>query len=255
MIEAALRHDRALVLTGLAVVTGLAWLYLAVLAAGMDGMSAMAALEIRPWSAGDFALVVLMWAVMQVGMMIPGAAPTILLFARVSRVQREKGRKVASVSAFVLGYVLVWSGFSVFAASLQWGLQQAALVSPAIVSSSPVLGGLLLIAAGIYQWTPAKNACLGHCRTPLEFLTRRWRRGAAGASVMGIEHGAYCVGCCWVLMLLLFVGGVMNLLWIAAIALFVLLEKVAPFGAATGRVTGGLLILSGAAFISQHQVL
>ena len=255
MIEAVLRRDRALVLGGLAVVTGLAWLYLAVLAAGMDGMSGVAAMEIRPWSATDFAVVVLMWAVMQVGMMIPGAAPTILLYALVSRKRREKGGSVASVGAFVLGYVLVWSAFSVVAASAQWGLQQAALVSPTMVSSSPILGGILLIAAGAYQWTPVKNACLGHCRTPMDFLTRRWRRGAGGATVMGIEHGAYCVGCCWVLMLLLFVGGVMNLLWIAAIAIFVLIEKVAPFGAATGRVTGILLILSGAAFIAQHQVL
>lgn len=254
MIVTILRRDRAVVLTGLAVVTGLAWFYLVTLAAGMDGMSA-AMTEIQPWSTGDFLLMILMWSVMQAGMMIPGATPFILLFALVSRKQREKGRDVASVGTFVLGYVAVWGGFSVLAASLQWGLQQAALVSPMMVSASPLLGGGLLIGAGIYQLTPAKRACLGHCRTPMDFLTRRWRRGAGGAVVMGMEHGAYCVGCCWALMLLLFVGGVMNLLWIAAIGVFVLIEKAAPFGAATGRLTAGLLILSGAYFIGQHVVL
>lgn len=255
MIESVFRHDRALVLAGLAAVTGLAWLYLVTLAAGMDGTGGMAAMEIQPWSTTDFLLVILMWSIMQAGMMIPGATPFILLFALVSRKQREKGRDVAAVGTFVLGYVAVWGGFSVLAASLQWGLQQAALISPTMVSNSPVLGGVLLIGAGIYQLTPAKNACLGHCRTPMNFLTQRWRRGAGGAAVMGMEHGAYCVGCCWVLMLLLFVGGVMNLLWIAAIAVFVLIEKAAPFGAATGRVTAVLLILSGVYFIARHQVL
>jgi predicted metal-binding membrane protein len=187
----------------------------------------------------------LMWAVMMVAMMVPSAAPMILLFAAIHRKQRERGRGFAPVSAFVAGYIAIWSAFSLAATLLQWGLEQAALLSPMMVGTSPMLGGGLLVVAGLYQWTPLKQACLRYCRSPIQFLSHGMRKGSGGAFVMGLEHGAYCVGCCWILMGLLFVGGVMNLLWVAAIAVFVLLEKVLPFGVLGGRVTGALLALAG----------
>ena len=252
-LEFLLKRDRAVVLIGLVGVTGLAWVYLFAMAAEMgsgDMGGAMAALQVRPWGGLDFLLMFLMWAVMMVAMMVPGAAPVILLFATVSRKQRERGRSFAPVGAFVAGYIAVWSAFSALATLSQWGLEQAALLSPMLVGTSPLLGGGLLIVAGIYQWTPLKHACLKHCRSPLHFLAHGMRKGTGGAFVMGLEHGAFCVGCCWVLMGLLFVGGVMNLLWVAAIAAFVLLEKVVPHGMLAGRL-GGLLAgrLSGALLV------
>ena len=152
---------------------------------------------------------------------------------------------LAPTATFVLGYIAMWSLFSVAATLVQWGLDQAALISPMMVSTSPSLGAGLLIAAGIYQWLPFKDACLQHCRAPAHFLAEHWHKGKAGAFRMGLEHGAFCLGCCWALMGLLFLGGVMNLLWIAAITLFVLLEKVLPFGDRGGRVMGALMVLAG----------
>lgn len=252
-LEAVLRRDRLIVLGGLVGVTALAWIYLVVVAAGMDLPmpvgEAMAMPQIRPWSAVDFVLMFLMWAIMMVGMMVPSAAPMVLLYARVCRTQREKGRPFAPTGAFLAGYVAVWSAFSLAATVLQWALEQAALLSPMMVGTSPVLGGGLLIAAGIYQLSPLKHVCLRHCRGPLDFLARHWRKGTGGAFVMGVEHGAYCVGCCWFLMGLLFVGGVMNLLWVAAIAIFVLLEKVAPNGELTARVAGAGFAVAGIALL------
>ncbi|MEE8533980.1 MAG: DUF2182 domain-containing protein [Alphaproteobacteria bacterium] len=249
LLESLLRRDRAVVIGGLVAITGLAWVYLFVTAAGMGDMSAaiggMAKAAIAPWSALDFALMFVMWAVMMVAMMVPSAAPMILLYAAVVRKQQDKGHAFAPVSVFAAGYVVVWSAFSLGATALQWAFEQAALVSPMMVATSPLLGGVLLIAAGVYQWTPLKHACLKHCRSPLQFLSHGFRKGAGGALRMGLEHGAFCVGCCWVLMGLLFVGGVMNLLWIAGIAAFVLIEKLAPFGRHTGRVTGVALALWG----------
>ncbi len=246
MLEYVLKNDRLPVLAGIAGVTLLAWAYLVLLAGGMDEMSgSMAAAQVKPWSAADFALMVLMWAVMMVGMMVPSAAPMILLFVTVQRRSREQEGAFVPTGAFLAGYVVAWSGFSLGATTLQWALERAALVSPMMVSTSPLLGGVLLLAAGVYQWTPLKHACLRHCRSPIHFITRHWRRGALGALRMGMAHGIYCVGCCWVLMGLLLVGGVMNLLWIAGIALLVLLEKVVPHALQAGRVGGLLLAAAG----------
>ena len=247
-LESILKRDRMVVLTGLAGVTALAWVYLAVLAgdmpAAMSGGMTMA--RAQPWSALDFWLMFLMWAVMMVGMMLPSAAPMILLFALISRKQREQGRPCVPVGAFASGYLIVWTVFSAGATTLQWALEQAALLSPMMVSASPYLGAGLLIGAGIYQWTPLKAACLKHCRSPFSFIALHWRPGTLGGLRMGIHHGAFCVGCCWVLMALLFVGGVMNLVWVAAIAGFVLLEKVLPRGPLAGRLSGLGLVAWGA---------
>jgi predicted metal-binding membrane protein len=251
-IAALARRDRLLVAAGLAAIAGLAWLYLLTLASGMDGGTQSAAMPaLRPWSATDFALMFAMWAVMMVAMMTPSAAPMILLHAAVIRKRPGPDYPATATAAFAAGYLAVWTGFSALATLLQWGFGQTALLSPMMASTSPWLGGTLLIAAGAYQVTPLKQACLQHCRSPVHFLTSHWRKGTGGAFRMGLAHGLFCVGCCWVLMALLFVGGVMNLLWIAALAAFVLLEKVVPHGLLLGRAAGGLLVLGGLWLIVQ----
>jgi len=267
-LENILKRDRAIVLCGLGFLTLLAWAYLFYQAhqmnnmpmdgiqmkMPMDGMDMkmpmgmdMAMPQMRTWQPLDVLLIFIMWAVMMVGMMLPSAAPMILLFAAVSRKRQEQRRPFVSTGTFVLGYLALWTGFAVAATLAQWRLHTAALISPTMVSTSAALGGGLLIAAGIFQWTPIKHACLSHCRFPLDFITTRWREGKKGAFLMGVSHGAYCVGCCWVLMSLLFVAGVMNILWIAVIAAFVLVEKVAPAKISpwVSRVAGVALIVWG----------
>ena len=212
----------------------------------------MAMPHMQAWGATEVLLTWVMWAVMMVAMMTPSAAPMILMFATVNRRHRGQQGPVVPTTVFLLGYLLVWGGFSVVATLAQWGLHTAALLSPMMVSTSPMLGGLLLLAAGIFQWTPLKSTCLTQCRSPLGFLLTEWREGTWGALVMGFRHGMYCVGCCWVLMALLFVAGVMNLLWVAAIAALVLVEKVLPRGKLVGRVAGGVLLLAGLVLLGQR---
>ncbi len=245
-LATVLKRDRAMVLVGLLGVAALAWLYLVDLTLGMGDMpkavgEAVTTARTAPWSGLDLALMFVMWAVMMVGMMLPGAAPMILLFAAVNRKKREQAKPFVPTAIFALGYLAVWTAFSGLATGLQWGLQRAALVSPSMESTGAVLGGLIFFAAGIYQWTPLKHACLRKCQSPIGFLARRWREGPRGALAMGLEHGAYCVGCCWVLMALLFAGGVMNLAWVALLALFVMVEKLAPRGPWPPRIAGALL--------------
>lgn len=167
-----------------------------------------------------------------------------------NRRQRETGNPYVATSIFALGYLAAWAGFSLVAVILQWGFERTDLLSPTLVGTNVVLGGVLLLAAGSYQLTPIKHACLRHCRSPLAFLSLRWRRGAPGALRMGLEHGAYCLGCCWFLMGLLFFGGVMNLYWIVGLALFVLLEKIVPAGHWLGYATGGVLSVWGVAILT-----
>jgi predicted metal-binding membrane protein len=176
-----------------------------------------------------------------IAMMIPSVAPVILLFAGISRRRRIDGVGATPVSVFTLGYLLAWTGCAVILAVTQSLLHSAALLSPAMATASPLLGGGLLMLAGVYQWLPVKGACLSHCRSPLGFFSTDWREGVSGALLMGLRHGTYCAGCCWALMALLFVAGVMNLLWVVVIAGFVLAEKVMPNGRLLGRITGVLL--------------
>ncbi|MER8578108.1 DUF2182 domain-containing protein [Mesorhizobium sp. M1423] len=218
---------------------------------GMD-MSAMAmATEPRVWGAAIWALMIAMWWVMMVAMMSPSAAPTVLLYARVHRHALAQGQiqdKLAPTGVFMAGYLLVWLGFSVAAAALHWLLEREAVVTAATMSSqSRWLSGIVLIAAGLYQLSPLKNACLSHCRAPTAFLSRHWRPHALGALRLGALHGAFCVGCCWMLMALLFVGGIMNLVWVAGLAILVLVEKVFPVGQWVGRAAGIALIAWGSA--------
>jgi len=195
-----------------------------------------------PWSGLTFFLMFVMWSVMMVGMMVPSAAPMILLYARVQRKKLAEQAPAKRIAAFTAGYLLVWTAFSLVATSLQWALSELRLLSPMMESSNQYLAVAILFGAGIYQLTPLKQACLKQCQSPLGFLTSHWQDGISGALRMGIGHGIFCVGCCWLLMALLFVGGVMNLIWVAIIAVFVLLEKVMPRGDLVGKAGGGLLI-------------
>jgi predicted metal-binding membrane protein len=216
-----------------------------------DVMSAMA--TPAGWNLEYASIMFSMWWVMMIAMMVPSAAPMILLYAAIARRQQEKGSDVLlPTGVFASGYVAVWGFFSVIAAALQWGFEAAGILSPMMMSSSSLLfAAAILVAAGLYQLTPAKQACLRHCRGPIQFLMGHWRPGRWGAFCMGAEHGAYCLGCCWALMALLFFGGVMNLYWIAGLAVIVLLEKTIPAGDTVGKVTGALLMLWGATFLYQ----
>ena len=250
MLVDVLKRDRLVVLGSLLVLVALAWAYLIHLALTMGDMADMGgigdiAVKMKPWTVADGLLMFAMWAIMMVAMMLPSAAPMILIFARVNAKQREKGNGYIPTIIFAAGYLVVWTSFSLFATAAQWGLQNAALLSPGMVSTSMYLGGALFIAAGIYQWTPLKQACLKHCRSPLEFVMHHWRPGSAGAFRMGLGHGAFCLGCCWSVMALLFVGGVMNLIWVAVIAIFVAVEKIFPHGPWVGRITGLAMIAAG----------
>lgn len=239
LVEAAIRRDRAVIVGGLVVLTGLAWAHLL----SMGSMTV--APDGRAWPAGQVLVLFVMWAVMMVAMMLPSAVPLLLLFARVRRRRRQARRAAVPTAVFLTGYLVVWTGYSAVAALAQWLLHEAALLSPMMRSASPVLAGVLLVGAGVYQWTPLKNACLTRCRSPLGFVNAEWREGTTGALLMGIRHGNYCVGCCWILMALLFVAGVMNLLWVAALAGLVLLEKVAPGGDRLGRAAGVVMVVWG----------
>lgn len=245
-----LKRDRLVVLICLLVVITLAWSYI-VTGAGIDmnNMSAANNLASKKWTPFYFLLMFLMWFVMMVAMMLPSASPMILLFSAINKKNNERGNSVVSTGVFVAGYIAVWGGFSFIATFLQWGLDEMALLTTMMASASPLFGSTLLVAAGIYQLTPLKHACLRHCRSPIDYLGHRWKNGAAGALVMGLEHGLFCLGCCWVLMALLFYGGVMNLKWIIGLALFVLLEKVIPAGHWIGRLSGVILIAWGIAII------
>jgi len=261
VLEAVLRRDRLIIASALGVIAALAWAYVLWLAADMnmggmsmrgfrmipDGMGMMAPAT-APWSAVEFTLVFVMWAVMMVGMMAPSAAPMILMYARVGRQGKIAGKPLAATGWFAAGYFLAWTGFSLAATLMQWVLDRATLLDAQMASTNIMVGAGVLIAAGIYQWTPVKNACLAQCQTPIGFLMSHggFRSNIRGCLHLGLLHGTYCVGCCWVLMALLFVVGVMNVLWIALLALLALLERLTPWGRWVGRIAGVVCVAAGA---------
>ena len=261
VVETLFRRDTAVVAAALILLTLLAWL--ALLAGAGTGMSAIAmsgwwlpmslpAGESWSWSAYYWLIAFVMWAVMMVAMMLPSAAPTVLLYARVVQHADAKNGThdaPASVSAFAGGYLTLWILFSLLAVLLQFVLERSDLMTTMMNSRSAVLSGALLIAAGLYQLSPLKTACLRHCRGPARFLADHWRAGTVGAWRMGLAHGVYCVGCCAVLMLLLFVGGVMNLVCIAGLTVFVAIEKLAPFGPALAKGASVAFLATGAGLI------
>src|SRR5216684_8909696 len=249
-LEKVLRHDRLIVAVGLAGVVALAWVYL-VAGAGIDMSMAGMPMEPMPWSTFYAALMFIMWWVMMIAMMVPSAAPMVPLFTAIKRKQGASVSPSIEAWVFLSGYLLIWAGFSLIAALAQWGLERAGLLSMAMASTSATLGGAILLAAGLYQFTPVKSACLRYCQSPVLFLSQHWRSGAVGAFQMGLRHGSYCLGCCWFLMVLLFVSGVMNLVWVAGIALYVACEKLLPLGHRLSRAAGVALIISGAVVLTR----
>jgi len=239
-LESLLRRDRWLIGGSLVAAIVLSWAWIVPMAFDMYGPMRGSAAWMMPstWDMGHLALLFAMWVVMMAGMMLPSAAPAFLLYAGVIRRSPDGARTPAHVYAFAGGYLLVWTVFSLAATVLQRLLAGWLLLSPMMDAQDSKFGGALLIAAGVFQFTPMKRACLESCRSPAEFITTHWRAGVAGGFYLGVAHGLFCLGCCWALMLLLFVGGVMNLWWIAALTVFVLLEKLAPFGAQGGRFSG-----------------
>lgn len=268
-IRGLLRYDQVVAWSAIVLLSVLAWVY--VLTGSVTGMSVLDVSSWRiplggghgmpgmtpahaEWSIGHALMMLAMWWIMMIAMMTPSAAPMILLYAKVAA-QPSSSTAPAPVHgrvlAFAEGYLLLWLAFSVLAALAHFGLERSGLLSAMQMGSlSAVLSGLLLVAAGLYQLTPLKRACLLNCRSPAAFLSSHWRKGTLGALRMGLDHGVYCVGCCFALMLLLFVGGVMNLVWIAGLTAFVLLEKVAPWGdrlvrpAAAGLIAAGGVVLA-----------
>ena len=259
-LEAVVRRDRMVVVIALTAVIVLSWAYvLAGAGMGMSafemtrmsqlgmagGMTGTAMMTPAVWTPSYAGIIFFMWWVMMVAMMLPSAAPMLLLFATINRKQRETGHPHVATSLFAVGYLAAWAGFSLVATMLQWEFERTGILSPMLVGNNVIFGGVLLLAAGVYQLTPIKHACLRHCRSPLDFLGTHWHRGAHGALRMGLMHGAFCVGCCWFLMGLLFFGGVMNVYWIAGLALFILLEKTLPAGEWFGYATGVALLVWG----------
>jgi predicted metal-binding membrane protein len=238
-----LRQERLVVLLTLAAVTVIAWLYLFSIRQDMS----MQTMPDMPDMAMplDVTSMFAMWWVMMVGMMLPSAAPMIMTFATIQRRQRERDQPYVPTMLFVAGYLVVWGMFSLAATAAQWWLQQSNLLSPMMALAAPLVGGTLFILAGLYQFTPLKYACLRHCRSPFAFVLNHWRDGWSGALGMGVSHGLYCLGCCWVLMALLFAVGVMNLVWVAVIAVFVFAEKLLPGGVWVARVGGGAMAALG----------
>jgi predicted metal-binding membrane protein len=254
-IERVLRRDRLIVLGGLLAIIILAWIF--VLEGAGTGMSVGAMTTWRfpppvvplanePWPAQYWLIMLLMWWAMMVAMMTPSAAPMILLYARVARRAQKQGQMpqaVVPTAWFVLGYLTSWLAFSTVAVAVQWTLERIGLMHMMMMwSLDKWLSGALLMAAGLYQLSPLKDICLLACRSPVEFLSRHWRQGPTGALHLGLAHGLYCIGCCWALMALLFVGGIMNLVWIVGLTTVVLVEKIAPYGHQVARVTGTVLV-------------
>jgi predicted metal-binding membrane protein len=249
LLTGLLRHRRAIVLGALATVTAAAWAYLLLGGAIEMEMMDMGGGQMMPmpaWSPTYAALISVMWWVMMVAMMLPTAAPTVLLVTSLAWDRLANPNLVpAAALLFASGYLLVWCGFSLAATLLQWSLDNAGLLSERMAFGDAILASTVLIAAGVYQWTPLKDACLRHCRSPSEFLFRHLRLGLLGAVGTGVRHGLFCLGCCWMLMTLLFVGGLVSLTWVGVIALFVLFEKTMPWGDWMSRFVGVLLVFWG----------
>ncbi len=256
LTERLLLRDRRLLIVTIGVLFVLAGLY-NIYGVGMRmttlEMTAMRDMRDMPgprspgdWTLGYAVLVLLMWWVMMVAMMLPSVAPTVLLHSALMRRGMHAANVPTMSAAFLGGYLVIWGAFSLAVTALQFALEAAGVVSATMMTLIDSLpGGMVLIAAGLFQFTPLKQACLSHCQSPAQFLTERRRTGHGGAFVMGLEHGMYCMGCCWFLMALLFVGGIMNLYWIVGLAAFVAFEKLTPFGGTTSKFAGAALIVWG----------
>ncbi|MCG6869740.1 MAG: DUF2182 domain-containing protein [Gammaproteobacteria bacterium] len=247
----ALARQEPRAATALLIAIVLGWVFLAWAVVDMSNPLAQLMMPMSPaWSATNVVAVFLMWSVMMMAMMLPSAVPMILMFTTLSR----RNERIHEAWIFIAAYLIVWTAFSAAATGIQWGLQSTGLITPMMVSQSVWLTAVLLLIAGAVQFTPLKEVCLRHCRSPMGFLLNEWRDGKAGALWMGIRHGILCLGCCWALMGLLFVAGVMNLAWIAALTAAVVVEKVHPAGVGLGKFLGVTLIVAGAVRIAALSV-
>lgn len=248
-IERIVKRDGVIITLGLAGIAAISWMYMFNMAGimmNMDGGTRICCNpHIHAWNSLNVFLIFSMWTVMMIAMMVPSESPTVLMFAAINRERHRLRQPFVSTGTFLLGYLVAWTMFSAFASLTQLGLQTATLLSNAMVINSSILGGTLLVVTGIFQWTQLKYACLSRCRSALGFLLNEWREGITGALIMGFKRGVYCIGCCWLLMGLMFVAGVMNLLWMVIITVFVFFEKVIPGGFWISRITGLFLIVGG----------
>jgi predicted metal-binding membrane protein len=254
-LESVLKRDRRVVMSMLILTSAIAWLSL-LSGAGMS-MSApdpaqasgstmlMTVMEPAHWTGRYAVLMFLMWCIMMAAMMLPSAAPTLVLVSALHRKARPERAPFGATAFFAAGYLLAWAGFSLFAVAAQWGLSQSSAVASLVHEQGSRLAGALLVLAGLWQLTPFKQACLRQCRSPLSFLMQRWRSGRSASLAMGLEHGFYCLGCCWLLMALLFAGGMMNLYWIVALTGYVAAEKLLAAGTRMVRWVGAALLVIG----------
>ena len=274
VLESVLQKDKAILIGGLVSIILISWIYiLSGAGMGMDILrmtipnseqmqsmnenTSLIDIDLMAsavWNTQYAILMFFMWWIMMIAMMLPSASPTILLYAQVIRKNYNRKKYLVPTIIFTLGYIFSWGVFSLIATYTQWGLESLGLLSSMMSSNNVILGSSLLLVAGIYQLTPIKHSCLRHCRHPMQFLTLHWRNGMRGACQMGLYHGIYCLGCCWFLMALLYVGGVMNLFWICGLAIFVFLEKTIPSGHWLAKITGIFLILWGVWLLS-HQFM
>jgi predicted metal-binding membrane protein len=241
-LDRALWRDRLVIASVLALLTVLSWIQMVAPEELPSGERLM------PCCGARFDVAFAMWVVMMAGMMIPSVAPMVLAHASVMRRRKSGAIPYVFTALFLGGYLLAWSAFSAVAALTQWVLFKSALLDGHTLSIGPWAGGAVLLAAGVFQLSPAKNVCLSHCRVPFGYFVTEWREGYRGAVAMGLRHGVSCIGCCWLLMAVLFAVGIMNILWGAAITAFVLAEKVLPWRKAVVR-TGGVACLAGAALL------
>ena len=239
------KNERGIILAALMVLSALAWWYTIFLAKTMNCCLFTIKDVGSFWSGQQFGMMFVMWAVMMVAMMVPTIAPMVLVFAMVNRKRYEQAKTYVPTGFFLLGYLMVWTVFSLLMTFLQEWLQARAFISAHMVLNNQIINGSILVLAGIFQWTPLKNKCLTHCRSPFDFIMTEWREGAGGAVMMGLRHGTFCLGCCWLLMLLLFVGGVMNIAWIIFLTVFVLGEKIFPYGRVISRAAGAAFVAWG----------
>ncbi len=248
-IERIIKRDRLIIIFSLIGIVLLAWMYLFYLYLSMKNINLRLAVSMpqtKYWSSVDFVFVFLMWGVMMVAMMVPSAAPMVIMFSTISRKRREQEAPFVSTGIFLSGYLVAWAFYSALATLGQWLLHTASLLSPMMMMiSNPILTGILLLIVGIFQFTPIKYVCLTHCQSPFEFILNKWKEGRRGAFIMGISNGNYCVTCCWALMSLLFVVGIMNIIWIAIIAVFILAEKLVITNRQISRLSGIFIILWG----------
>jgi predicted metal-binding membrane protein len=254
--ESLLSRPNRLIVAALALLTALAWLQVARSgpAAGVSWqrvqlLCSLLQPGLHAWGPRDLGIAFLMWMLMAVAMMLPTAVPAILAFADIARAGHQGARAAATIGAFLLGYLWAWGGFGALATATQWGLETATLRVAAFNGGRPLLGGALLIGAGLYQFSALKDLCLTQCRSPMAFFLAHWRAGIRGASYLGLRHGLHCVGCCWALMALMLLAGTMNLAWVAGLTALMLAEKLAPAGRVIGRGVGMALIFWGGALI------